>query len=100
MQSLTAEQQEIITKVQKLLSLSKSLNEHEAALALAKAEALLEKYRLDMTQIEMMGQGKEAIVQEHIPGQSNHELFRVIHDWDWNDAETLLTEGREDLVTR
>lgn len=67
MQSLTAEQQEIITKVQKLLSLSKSLNEHEAALALAKAEALLEKYRLDMTQIEMMGQGKEAIVQDDDP---------------------------------
>ena len=61
------ETQKVIEQVQKLLALSKSGNEHEAALALAKAESLLEKHRLDMTQIEMMTGQKEAIIQDDDP---------------------------------
>jgi len=67
MENLSDKQKEIIEQVQKLLALSKSSNEHEAALALARAEALLEKYRLDMTQIEMMGGGKEDIIEDQDP---------------------------------
>jgi len=63
----SSEQQKVIEQVQKLLALSKSSNEHEAALALAKAESLLEKYRLDMTTIEMMGGQKEEIIQDDEP---------------------------------
>jgi hypothetical protein len=64
---LSPEQQKVIEQVQKLLALSKSANQNEAALALAKAEELLEKYRLDMTQIEMMTGQKEEIVQDEEP---------------------------------
>jgi hypothetical protein len=61
------ELKKIIEKVQGLLALSKSSNEHEAALALARAEALLEKYRLDMTEVEMMTGKKEDIIQDDDP---------------------------------
>lgn len=67
MENLTDKQKEVIQQVQKLLALSKSSNEHEAALALARAEALLEKYRLDMTEVEMMGGNKEEIVEDQDP---------------------------------
>lgn len=67
MDQISPEIEKVIEQVQKLLNLSKSGNEHEAALAFAKAEALLEKYRLDMTTIEMMTGKKEEIVQEDEP---------------------------------
>lgn len=67
MSQLSQEQQKVIEQVQKLLALSKSSNENEAALALAKAESLLEKYRLDMTQIEMMTGQKEEIIEDKDP---------------------------------
>ena len=56
--------QHVIEKIQKLLALSQSSNEHEAALALAQAELLLERHRLEMTEIEMMGGERESIVQD------------------------------------
>jgi hypothetical protein len=59
------ELKKIIEKVQGLLALSKSSNENEAALALAKAEALLEKYRLDMTEVETTT--SEDIIQDDDP---------------------------------
>lgn len=43
---------EIAVKINKLLLLSKSPNEHEAALALQRAQELLEKYNLDMVTVE------------------------------------------------
>lgn len=53
---LTDEQlSSIATKIEKLLRLSKSPNEHEAALAAAKAQELLETYNLDMLTIEQHG---------------------------------------------
>ena len=65
--TFSEEQKKIIEQVTKLLALSKSANEHEAALALAKAEMLLEKYRLDMTAIEMMTGRKEDIIEDDEP---------------------------------
>jgi Protein of unknown function (DUF2786) len=84
MENLSDKQKEVIEQVQKLLALSKSSNEHEAALALARAEFLLEKYRLDMTQIELMGGGKEAIIEDNDP------LFDSEHLEPW---ESQLAHG-------
>ena len=67
MSQFSQEEQKVIDRVKNLLELSHSSNEHEAALALAKAEALLEKYRLDMTQIEMMTGQKEEIIEDKDP---------------------------------
>ena len=67
MTMLSPEQEEIIEKVRKLLALSKSANPHESALALAKAEDLLERHRLDMTAIEMVTGQKEQIIEDDDP---------------------------------
>jgi hypothetical protein len=67
MTQFSSEQEKVIEQVRKLLALSKSSNEHEAALALAKAEDLLEKYRLDMTSVEMMTGQKEEIIEDSDP---------------------------------
>lgn len=45
-------QEKVITKIQKLLALSKSPNEHEAALALAKAQELLDRENLSLSEVE------------------------------------------------
>lgn len=42
----------IVEKIQKLLALSESCNEHEAALAIAKAQELLIKHKLSMKEIK------------------------------------------------
>lgn len=46
------EKESLISLIQKLLALSKSPNENEAALAMAKAQELLLKYNLDMAEIK------------------------------------------------
>ncbi len=46
------DKQKIIDKIQKLLALSKSPNEHEAALAAEKAQELLATYNIDVTEVE------------------------------------------------
>lgn len=51
------ERTDIIKRIQKLLSLSASDNEHEAASAAAKAQALLSKHNLEMTDIPDMDSG-------------------------------------------
>ncbi len=52
----------IIELIQKCLALSKSSNEHEAALALSKAQELLAKYNLDMAQVEVDGKPADETV--------------------------------------
>lgn len=50
---LTQEQAEsIVVKIKKLMALSKSGNENEAAFAAAKAQELLVKYNIEMSQVE------------------------------------------------
>lgn len=46
-------EERITQKIQKLLALGQSSNQHEAANALAKAQVLMEKYGLDQKSIEM-----------------------------------------------
>lgn len=45
-------QEKVVKKIQKLLALSKSPNEHEAALALAKAQELLDRENLSLSEVE------------------------------------------------
>lgn len=47
------EQAQILEKIRKLLALSESPNEHEAALAAARARALLDKYDLSMDEVDI-----------------------------------------------
>ena len=44
--------QQIIERVRKLLALSTSSNPHEAALAAAKVQELLQQYNLELSQVE------------------------------------------------
>ena len=55
----------IIDKIQKLLALSKSPNEHEAALAAAKAQELLATYNIDVTEIEAE-EAKTSVTQDAV----------------------------------
>lgn len=69
---------EVIEKIQKLLALSKSTNEHEAALAMERAGALLAKYELEMMDVLAKEKGEatsismieEALLEEY--GQGNY----------------------------
>lgn len=61
----TTELDAIISKVQKLLSLSQSSNEHEAGRAAQKAQELLFRYNLDLSTVESMGQGQSIEYQRH-----------------------------------
>ena len=56
----------VITKVKKLLALTKSPNEHEAALAAARVSELLLKYKLDMSHIEGTEDQDDGIIEERI----------------------------------
>jgi len=53
MEKLTGEEKEkLIDKIKKLMALSHSPNEHEAALAAARAREMLDKYDLSLTEVE------------------------------------------------
>ncbi len=54
----------VITKIQKLLALATSSNEHEAAAAMGKAQELLLKHNLSMAEIEPIGGGSPVGMQE------------------------------------
>lgn len=64
---------EALEKVRKLLALSKSNNENEAAIAAQKAKSILLKYDLSMTDIEIT----EEKVIDHII-ETNSKVF---HEW-------------------
>ncbi|MDD3816412.1 MAG: DUF2786 domain-containing protein, partial [Desulfocapsaceae bacterium] len=49
--------QKIINKLQKLLSLSASDNENEAALAMKKAEGLMREHNLSVADVALDGSG-------------------------------------------
>ncbi|MCK4536921.1 MAG: DUF2786 domain-containing protein, partial [Desulfuromonadales bacterium] len=52
--------EKIIDKIRKLLALSKSDNEHEAALAAARAMELLSKHNLNLNEIDLQDPGVKA----------------------------------------
>lgn len=55
----------IIDKIQKLLALSKSPNEHEAALAAEKAQELLATYNIDVSEVEAE-EAKASVTQDSV----------------------------------
>ena len=70
----------LVTKISKLLQLSKSCNEAEAQLAFQKASAMAEKYGLDLEMAAIMGQEveKEPFAQEKIV---EYTRTPVVHRW-------------------
>src|SRR5258708_35854786 len=54
----------IVERIQKLLALSQSSNEHEAASALAKAQALLAEHNLSMAQVQVKDGGRSHYLKE------------------------------------
>lgn len=56
--------QKIIERIEKLFSLSKSANEHEAQSALLKAQELLAKHKLSMADIELGNKSIEEVVHD------------------------------------
>lgn len=64
MDKLTREEKEkLIDKIRKLMALSHSPNEHEAALAAARAREILDKYDLSLTEVEM---NDEEIIEHRV----------------------------------
>lgn len=63
MRITTAEKTKIIEKVRKLLALSESPNEHEAALAAARARDLLDKYDMALSEIDI---AQDEILQHQV----------------------------------
>jgi hypothetical protein len=77
--------QDIIEKVQKLLALANSDNEHEAALAANRAQALLTKYNLTMQDVAFE-EGEEKYIREDFAtgrGRASQE---------WKYIQSLLQE--------
>jgi uncharacterized protein YoaH (UPF0181 family) len=63
-EKLTREEKEkLIDKIRKLMALSHSPNEHEAALAAARAREILDKYDLSLTEVEM---NDEEIIEHRV----------------------------------
>jgi hypothetical protein len=77
--------QQIIDKIQKLLALANSSNENEAKSAAAMAQALLTKYNLTMTDIELEP-GEEKYQSEYV------QTDRERQDPAWKFVQSLLRD--------
>lgn len=80
----------IADKIKKLMALSNSPNEHEAALATERARALLEKHNLTMTDVEL----ETAEMIKHrtqIPRGPNGEwgYYKKLKRWQYNLCHTI-----------
>lgn len=70
------EKEELIIRIKKLLALSSSSNANEAAVALSRAQKLIEKYQIDMSEIELSDIGE---LKLDLPrGFKNNEQSRGI----------------------
>lgn len=79
---------EIIEKVQKLLSLSKSSNANEAAAAAAKANELLDKHRLSLADLETSIEEDVEVAEE-----DNEYLYQTGRTTPWKvELANVLTE--------
>ena len=67
---MTPERKKLIERVQKLLALSESPNQHEAELAAARASELMEKYQIDMAEAALTDAKKLDVEVEYydVPG--------------------------------
>lgn len=68
--------QKIIVKLQKLLALSASDNENEAALAMKKAEELMREHNLSVADVAMDGSGA------HVSSAEAHGLTKTSQTWE------------------
>ena len=66
---------EIIEKVRKLLALGQSDNEHEAALAIARAQALMEKYGIEAAMLRVNGDDDEPVEDFAVFTRSRQKIF-------------------------
>ena len=69
------ENSKIVERIQKLLALSQSSNENEAASALAKAQAMLAEHNLSMAEVQVRTGVKSAYVRE-IYNLNSHDNWR------------------------
>ena len=76
----TKTRDDIVETIQKLLALATSTNEHEASLAMEKAQALLLKHNLSMAEVEPLGGDSPPIGTESVSVHtraSNTWLYRL-----------------------
>jgi hypothetical protein len=66
----------IIEKLQKLLALAASDNEHEAGLAMSKAESLMREHNLSVADVALNGSGA-CVESEEVPG-----LTKAVQKWE------------------
>lgn len=76
------EKEKVLEKIKKCLALSKSANEHEAALALKQAQALMEKHQITDSDVELSKISTE---------ESGQRVARRLADWQW-DVAALVAE--------
>lgn len=92
------EQEHVIDLIKKCLALSESPNEHEAAAALAKAQELLQKYNLQMADVNgrLDKEGGEQLI--NFPLKFEKELsdwkVRLIHFIAINNFCTVIDGGK------
>lgn len=99
MSEITEEQQEIVSKVEKLLRLAaKNPNQAEAAAATAKAQELLAAYNLDMAAVERNSGDTGKRAQEDLEGgkyEWERDLWRAVAQLNfciyWNESRTVPT---------
>lgn len=72
----------VMEKIKKCLALSKSANEHEAAQALKQAQALMDKYQVTDSDVELSKISSEA---------SERRVAQRLADWQW-DVAGLVAE--------
>lgn len=99
----------IVDKIQKLLSLANSSNEHEAALAAKKAQALLLKYNLSASEIEdqddytqtEVDSGKGRIEPEFlfvVPVLKEHFFVRIVREKNQSNKWSYVYIGKPENV--
>ncbi len=71
------EKEKVLEKIKKCLALSKSANEHEAALALKQAQALMEKHQITDSDVELSKISTE---------ESERRVASRLADWQWDVA--------------
>lgn len=92
---MTTERQKLIERIQKLLALSKSENQHEAELATQRASELMEKYQIDMAEAALSEAQSEQVEHEYydVPGLKMKYVWVVRLAWaaaKLYDAEVLM----------
>ncbi|EXB26057.1 hypothetical protein J537_2336 [Acinetobacter baumannii 1437282] len=86
---------EVIEKIKKCLALSKSANQHEAATALRQAQALMEKFNIDVDDAELLGIQEAIIIGSGSRKPTIYESRLATAIARMMDCEVLLTQKIE-----